>query len=83
LTDIKNNIELIVKSVNTQEERFSARALRKLTTLRKRMQPEVLKRAIDDFMPPSAGTCTNEKFVQRGHDPLSPFVAETPTVHLL
>ena len=56
LPDIANHIGYFVKAVDTQEPRYSFRALRKLNTLRKKLTPEILQQAIVAHYPQAGGT---------------------------
>lgn len=47
--EIKSNIALIDRAVSTLEPRFTHRVLRTLTALRKRIDSEVLRNAIDEL----------------------------------
>jgi 26S proteasome regulatory subunit N3 len=46
LADVANNVALIVKAVATQEPRFTNRALRKLSSLRKKLTAEILATSV-------------------------------------
>eukprot|EP00123_Amoebidium_parasiticum_P000983 comp11947_c0_seq1/m.6619 comp11947_c0_seq1/g.6619 ORF comp11947_c0_seq1/g.6619 comp11947_c0_seq1/m.6619 type:complete len:483 (-) comp11947_c0_seq1:559-2007(-) len=46
LADIKQNVHLLERGVATKEARFSARVLRTLPSLRKRITPDLLRQAV-------------------------------------
>jgi 26S proteasome regulatory subunit N3 len=48
LQEIKANVQLIERGVASMEPRFSHRVLRTLTALRKRLNADVLRAAIED-----------------------------------
>ena len=49
VSDIKSNVQLIERAVSTLEPRFTHRVLRALTTLRKRLDGNVLKEALATY----------------------------------
>ena len=51
LSDIKEHVKHIEKSVSTKEPRFMSRALRTLVTLRKKLNQNVLRTAIQGYFP--------------------------------
>ena len=50
-SDIKEHVKHIEKSVSTKEPRFMSRALRALVTLRKKLNQNVLRTAIQGYFP--------------------------------
>ncbi|OCF36915.1 26S proteasome regulatory subunit N3 [Kwoniella heveanensis BCC8398] len=54
--EILNNITLIGRAVTTIEPRFTIRVLRTLTTLRKKLDKDVLKKALDQAFPKGSKT---------------------------
>eukprot|EP00045_Choanoeca_perplexa_P005493 m.46450 g.46450 ORF g.46450 m.46450 type:complete len:486 (-) comp13153_c0_seq1:112-1569(-) len=61
VSDIANNIGYFVKAVDTQEPRYSFRALRKLNTLRKKLTAEILQQAIATHYPASGDADVKEQ----------------------
>jgi len=51
LEDIRQHVKHIEKAVSTKEPRFMSRALRVLVTLRKRLNSNVLRKAVITFAP--------------------------------
>ena len=51
VSDIKEYIKYIEKAVSTREARFMSRALRALVTLRKKLNQNVLRTAIQGYFP--------------------------------
>ncbi len=51
ITDIKEHVKQIEKAVSTKEPRFMSRALRALVTLRKKLNQNVLRIAIQGYFP--------------------------------
>jgi len=49
VTEIKNNVALLERAVSTLEPRFTHRVLRTLTALRKRINDDVLREAIESI----------------------------------
>ncbi|KAJ3190340.1 26S proteasome non-ATPase regulatory subunit [Gaertneriomyces sp. JEL0708] len=51
-SDIKQNILLLERSVTALESRYATRALRATASIRKRLSPAILQRALVSFYPP-------------------------------
>ncbi|KAH8668780.1 putative proteasome regulatory particle subunit [Xylariales sp. PMI_506] len=54
ITDIKSNYALLDRAVTLFDARFSLRALRSISSLRKRLTPEILAQAIAESFPASS-----------------------------
>ena len=54
MIEIKSNFELLTKAVNLFDARFSLRALRSISSIRKRLSPEILARVIAETYAPSS-----------------------------
>jgi hypothetical protein len=52
-SEIKTNLHLLEKAVQTKESRYSTRALHNLPTIRKNFSEELLGKAINQFLPKS------------------------------
>lgn len=72
LDDIRQNIKQVEKAVSTKEPRFMSRALRALVTLRKKLNSNVLHKAIQLYPMPAGGTGTATKnpLVEYLHEPM-------------
>eukprot|EP01135_Chromosphaera_perkinsii_P010908 Nk52_evm1s2276 gene=Nk52_evmTU1s2276 len=51
VNDIKQNVGYLIKAVSTREARFVSRVLRTISTLRKKLNANVLKQALASFVP--------------------------------
>lgn len=56
VTDIKNNFALLDKAVALFDARFTLRALRSISSIRKRLTADILAQAIVDTFPPTASS---------------------------
>ncbi len=55
-TDIKSNFALLDRAVALFDARFSLRALRSISSIRKRLTPDILAQAISETYPPSSAS---------------------------
>nr|ASF90209.1 hypothetical protein SPAR04377 [Bartheletia paradoxa] len=51
IADVKHNLVLLERAVSTVEPRFTARVLRTITSLRKRVDGEILSKAVEESYP--------------------------------
>ncbi|KAI1174751.1 putative proteasome regulatory particle subunit [Nemania sp. FL0916] len=56
VTDIKSNFALLDRAVTLFDSRFTLRALRSISSLRKRLTPEILSQAIAETFPPTSAS---------------------------
>ncbi|KAI1757583.1 putative proteasome regulatory particle subunit [Xylaria castorea] len=56
ITDIKSNFALLDRAVALFDSRFTLRALRSISSLRKRLTPEILSQVIADTFPPTSAS---------------------------
>ncbi|KAI0202097.1 putative proteasome regulatory particle subunit [Astrocystis sublimbata] len=56
ITDIKSNFALLDRAVALFDSRFTLRALRSISSLRKRLTPEILSQAIAETFPPTSAS---------------------------
>ncbi|KAI3325451.1 putative proteasome regulatory particle subunit [Xylariaceae sp. AK1471] len=54
ITDIKSNFALLDRAVTLFDSRFTLRALRSISSLRKRLTPEILSQVIAETFPPTS-----------------------------
>lgn len=55
-TDIKSNFALLDRAVALFDSRFTLRALRSISSLRKRLSPDILAQAISESFPPTSAS---------------------------
>lgn len=53
LTDIKEQVKHIEKAVSTKEPRFMSRALRAMVSIRRKLNPNVIRKAVNLYSPPT------------------------------
>ncbi|KAI8944884.1 putative proteasome regulatory particle subunit [Xylaria longipes] len=56
ITDIKSNFALLDRAVALFDSRFTLRALRSISSLRKRLTPEILSQVIAETFPPTSAS---------------------------
>ncbi|KAI8626252.1 putative proteasome regulatory particle subunit [Xylariaceae sp. FL1651] len=56
VTDIKSNFALLDRAVTLFDSRFTLRALRSISSLRKRLTPEILSQVIAETFPPTSAS---------------------------
>ncbi|KAI0160205.1 putative proteasome regulatory particle subunit [Xylariaceae sp. FL1272] len=56
ISDIKSNFALLNRAVELFDSRFTLRALRSISSLRKRLSPEILAQAIAETVPPTSAS---------------------------
>ncbi|KAJ8128992.1 hypothetical protein O1611_g4642 [Lasiodiplodia mahajangana] len=56
ITDIKSNFALLDRAVALFDSRFTLRALRSISSLRKRLTPDILAQAIAETFPPTSAS---------------------------
>ncbi|KAI0516968.1 putative proteasome regulatory particle subunit [Xylaria bambusicola] len=58
ITDIKSNFALLDRAVALFDSRFTLRALRSISSLRKRLTPDILSQVIAETFPPTSASAT-------------------------
>ncbi|KAI1503994.1 proteasome regulatory subunit C-terminal-domain-containing protein [Biscogniauxia marginata] len=61
ITDIKSNFALLDRAIALFDARFSLRALRSISSLRKRLTPDILAQAIAETFPPTSPSASVAK----------------------
>ncbi|KAI0906265.1 putative proteasome regulatory particle subunit [Ustulina deusta] len=61
ITDIKSNFALLDRAVALFDSRFTLRALRSISSLRKRLTPDILSQVIADTFPPTSASAAVAK----------------------
>ncbi|KAI5921974.1 proteasome regulatory subunit C-terminal-domain-containing protein [Camillea tinctor] len=61
IADIKSNFALLDRAIALFDARFSLRALRSISSLRKRLTPDILAQAIAETFPPTSPSATVAK----------------------
>ncbi|KAH9904523.1 proteasome regulatory subunit C-terminal-domain-containing protein [Xylariomycetidae sp. FL2044] len=61
ITDIKSNFNLLERAVALFDARFSLRALRSISSLRKRLTPDILAQVIAETFPPTSTSANAAK----------------------
>jgi len=62
--EIKQNLTLINRAVHNLEPRFTARVLRTLTGLRKKLYREVLQEVVNDVYPKSQSSPLSNRYIE-------------------
>ncbi|KAK5625161.1 hypothetical protein RRF57_000877 [Xylaria bambusicola] len=74
ITDIKSNFALLDRAVALFDSRFTLRALRSISSLRKRLTPDILSQVIAETFPPTSASATVAKqlltVIDKGDVPL-------------
>ncbi|KAI1421229.1 putative proteasome regulatory particle subunit [Xylaria sp. FL1777] len=61
ITDIKSNFALLDRAVALFDSRFTLRALRSISSLRKRLTPDIISQVIAETFPPTSASATVAK----------------------
>lgn len=61
ISDIKSNFALLDRAVALFDSRFTLRALRSISSLRKRLNPDILAQAISETFPPTSASASVAK----------------------
>jgi 26S proteasome regulatory subunit N3 len=62
--EIKQNLTLINRAVHNLEPRFTARVLRTLTGLRKKLYREALQEVVNDVYPKSQSSPLSNRYIE-------------------